>query len=510
MKKSRASGSSRQQSSSGNTDLLSFIPDIMVMLMELILDIFILFFKVIFKKISHREKINKNYLRLDQLKVSKVSTKKEELGFCINLKKPFLLNQLDMSKHTFIVGPPGWGKTNLINLLMENDLQRNRPIFFIDPKGTLEEIVMFKNLSRYYQRKLYIFSEHYPEHHTFNPLKNIDPSSAAGILMRAFTWSNEYYRDCCESALIDTIHKLIETKQIVSIPNIYHYIVQNYQSIDEVQGIITKLKRIILSQFGKLFEDRGQAKTISEIRQERACIYVGLSTMGYGETAKAIGKLFLSELMWHSYKISTEYADSHIPIKESISVYIDEAGAILNDDYIDLLSKCRGSGVQLCTAQQTLADLDAISPTLARRCFEESSNIFIQKQASDQEGNYLSKSIGTFLSEKKTIQTLDGDEGDRGTVRETYEYLVHPNLLKEIRVGQAILVQHNPKRIYLLNIRSARESEAFALKRKNVGPNRLEAKVSSQINRGSKLEQNSSTSFIVNRKRSQPRPGDRK
>jgi hypothetical protein len=240
--------------------------------------------------------------------------------------------------------------------------------------------------------------------------------------MRSFTWVNEYYKECCESALVESIQKIQLQKKVVSLPSILHHLVQHYSGVEEVQSIITKLKKIISSPFGKLFEDNGNAATINDIREERACLYVGLSTMGYGETAKAIGKLFISELMWHSYETGIKYADSHIPIHaKPLSVYIDEAGAILTDDYIDLLSKCRASGVQLCTAQQTIADLDAISPTLGRRCLEESSNIFIQKQAVDQDSLFLASMIGTYQSEKRTHMTDEGDQTSRGSVREAFE-----------------------------------------------------------------------------------------
>jgi conjugal transfer pilus assembly protein TraD len=445
-----------------NGSLLDIIPEIFLLLIEGLLDLLLFLLNQMAKKIFSGQFSSKsNHIKQKQLKVKKKSVQSRELGYCVNLKKPILFSQLDMSKHTFIVGPPGWGKTNLMNILMEKDLQQNKPLFFLDPKGTLEEITMFQNLCAYYGKKSYIFSEHSEKFHTFNPLRGRDPSSAASVIMRGFDWSNEYYRDCCESALLESISRLIQKKQIVSLPNVLADLKTHFSGIKDVQGIITKLSSIIYSPFGKLFEDNGEAKTMTEIRHEKACLYVGLSTMGYGNLARAIGRIFISELMNHAYQEGTRVRDSHESINNPISVYIDEAGAILTDDYIDLLSKCRASGVQLCTAQQTLADLDAISPTLSRRCLEESSNIFIQKQAVDQDCLTLASMIGTFLSEKKTKQIDDGYTTSKGSLRETFEYLVHPNVIKDIRVGQAILVQHNPKKIMLINIRDARTSDAF-------------------------------------------------
>ena len=52
-------------------------------------------------------------------------------------------------------------------------------------------------------------------------------------------------------------------------------------------------------------------------------------------------------------------------------------------------------------------------------------------------------------------------ESGRGSIREAYEYLCHPDILKSMNVGQALLLEHGPKSVVLLNIRNARDSKAF-------------------------------------------------
>jgi hypothetical protein len=102
-----------------------------------------------------------------------------------------------------------------------------------------------------------------------------------------------------------------------------------------------------------------------------------------------------------------------------------------------------------------MADLETLSEPLKRQIFENCNNIFIQKQISNQDAQFLSKAIGTYYTTKKTHMISEGEVEYRGSIRESQEYICHPNRLAEIRIGQCILLRHNPKDIDLINIRMA-------------------------------------------------------
>jgi type IV secretory pathway VirB4 component len=42
------------------------------------------------------------------------------------------LSEINFKNHTFIAGASGFGKTNLISILQEHSLRKNKPIIFID------------------------------------------------------------------------------------------------------------------------------------------------------------------------------------------------------------------------------------------------------------------------------------------------------------------------------------------------------------------------------------------
>jgi type IV secretory pathway TraG/TraD family ATPase VirD4 len=454
---------------------------------------FILVFlvKKFFLKTKKDQVIKKEFIDM-----TKQTTDSQDLGFSVGRNKPFKLADLDTKRHGLIIGASGWGKSNLIRILQENDLSLNRPLIFFDPKGSRDSIEEFISLCKKYDKKYYLFSEFHPDTNHFNPLKNLDVTQAVALIMRSFVWSEPYYQAKSEFALNDAIHHLKVKKIPITFKNIYTFLnkkevkkatkkekvknntvikkkkttkvsEENKENKDnqggkdnkDIQGLLANLSRIIHSTFGKLLEGQDNlSKTIEDVRKERACLYIGLSTQGYGDLAKSIGKIFLSELMAHSYNVGIRQDSENFSKDNPISVYFDELGSILIPDFIDLLSKCRSSGIEITSAIQCMADLETLSEPLKRQIFENCNNIFIQKQISNQDAQFLSKAIGTYYTTKKTHMILEGEIEDRGSIRESQEYICHPNRLSEIRIGQCILLRHNPKDIDLINIRMAPSS----------------------------------------------------
>ena len=69
-----------------------------------------------------------------------------------------------------------------------------------------------------------------------------------------------------------------------------------------------------------------------------------------------------------------------------------------------------------------------------------------------------------------------------GTVREANELLVHPDIIKNLRVGQCVLLRHNPTKLDLINLRSRKieivQEQEVA---KNNEPKKEEKKVIKEV-----------------------------
>ena len=150
---------------------------------------------------------------------------------------------------------------------------------------------------------------------------------------------------------------------------------------------------------------------------QQACLYIGLSTQGYGRTAIAIGRLLLGELLYNSYETLGKLDNPEGGLNNPISVYFDEFGSLVTLEFIELQNKCRGAGIELTMAVQTTADIDRVSPDLTRQIVENVGNLFILKQRLDTSASFFSENIGTITSKKHTYTTEDGETQSRGSVR---------------------------------------------------------------------------------------------
>ena len=150
-------------------------------------------------------------------------------------------------------------------------------------------------------------------------------------------------------------------------------------------------------------------------------------------------------------------------MEQSLGLFIDEAGSVLFPNFLDLVNKCRSSGINVYTAVQSYSDMKMVgnSETFMEQLCESYSSWFIQRQTNSDNAEKLASSIGTYLNQKTTSATENGSESGRGTMREGYEYFCHPDIIKGINIGQSILLTHGPKDIQLLNLRDARNSIAF-------------------------------------------------
>lgn len=409
------------------------------------------FIKWVFKKTFSKNLV---LVKIDRkaLNVKKTTDLEDSLGIDTKNRKDFLLDEIDFRRHSFIVGASGFGKTNLMSILQEHTLRKNKPIIFFDPKGDMEALNTFKEICERYKKPCYIFSEHYHDSISLNPVLEGTVNQVTDRIMRAFEWSEPYYRDASRRSLTKSLKILEASDQAFTLQAIFEEL-EKMESKENI-GLIAKIEAILESDFGKILNSDNEGLTLSKVREERACLYIGLSTQGYGETAMAVGKLFLGELLYNSYKTLSDEKDPKAGLKNPISVYFDEFGSLVTPEFIELQNKCRGAGIELTLAVQTASDIDRINSDLTKQIVENSGNLFILKQRLDESASFFANAIGTILSKKETLMMEDGELQNRGSIREVNELLVHPDIIKNLTIGQAVLLRQGPTRLNLINVRN--------------------------------------------------------
>ncbi|MCW5712332.1 type IV conjugative transfer system coupling protein TraD [Shinella sp.] len=101
-----------------------------------------------------------------------------------------------------------------------------------------------------------------------------------------------------------------------------------------------------------------------QIIRKRAVVYVGLDALSDAEVAAAVGNSMFSDLVsvaGHIYKFGI---DDGLPgadagIKVPINVHADEFNELMGDEFVPLVNKGGGAGLQVTAYTQTLSDIEA-------------------------------------------------------------------------------------------------------------------------------------------------------
>ena len=391
----------------------------------------------------------------------KTTVREDAIGYSVTNKRQVLGSDLNKSAHTAIAGASGSGKTVLLDALMFEDMRQGKPVVYIDPKGDAGTMNNFIRMCKFTGREFAIFSENYHGEAAcaLNPVKDGTPSNIADRIHHAFTWTEEYYAQLCREALETAIDGVIFKKKIPTLENIHQELV-NISKPDslgslykekDVRGLISRLQKLRTSDFGDKLKGK-EALSFKDIRESKKCVYIGLSVLGYAEVARSLGRIILGDMAYCAYQIYKQ-GDSGLARKSSMGITIDELSAVITEEFIEILNKARGAGMEITFAFQSPSDLSKLDKHLCLQILENASNWFIFKQRLEEGSKIFSQAMGTLESTKQTVRIEDGEEQALGSQRRVEEFIVHPNIIKNLNVGQCILLRHFPTRIDLLNIK---------------------------------------------------------
>lgn len=411
-----------------------------------------------------------NYSRTPKVtKIEKKDFKKKKeiiefdaIGYSMTRRRNILGTEIDKSKHSLVVGSSGTGKTSVLETLMFNDMREGKSVVYLDPKADNATLERFIDLCRLNGKEYLIFSEHYNKDGKIriNPVMEGSVNHIVDRVFKSFNWSEEFYANKCQQALKKVVKSLKGKRQEVSLKSIYDEILLLCESKEkeeklnrsEIEGLITKLDNIVDSDFGDIICGDG-AYSFSKLRAEGKCVYIGLSVLGYSETARAIERIILGDIAYSVYNTYRSIDPRSTANLKPLGLYIDELSAIISDEFIEILNKCRGAKLEITSAFQTSDDLNKIDPNLCQQVFENTLNWFVMKQRMDDAAKMISFAIGTNTGEKKTRRVDNDQDQGSGSVRDVEELIVHPNVIKDLNVGQCILFRQQPTQLDAMNMK---------------------------------------------------------
>jgi hypothetical protein len=394
------------------------------------------------------------------------------------------LTEDQLNHHVHIVGASGFGKSVLLSHVIQNRIASGSGLLFVDLKADFETIRQVASNAKASGRMndLYIFSCGNPEiSSSYNVLSQGTANQLKDRIMGALNWSEEFYKNEASSFLLKllrgltylrdqggaavdlaTVLKCTESPRpieamIERLPKSELELTSQLEDLvsslgkpekyKALQGLRSQLEALVYSDIGHLLTANADGIDLFEAIAKKKIVYVLLDSRTYGESARALGKLILQDLKAASARI-----DNEIPraARTPFTVVVDEFSDLATEEFLGFLDRARSSKIGVVVAHQEIADLSRISPEFSHRLMNSTSTLFAFLQKVPQTSDLIASISGTKTTTKITEQAqsnwLFGDEKTgMKSIREVDEFVIHPNTVRSLAVGECVMVTKYPK-----------------------------------------------------------------
>lgn len=212
----------------------------------------------------------------------------------------------------------------------------------------------------------------------------------------------------------------------------------------DIESLIAEIQNITHSEIGHLFDynDSDKILTLASALNEKAVVYFCLQPLAFPAYASTLGKLVINDLK------SLVASQLKQQIKTNMLTFFDEFSVFAGDQVINLINQGRGAGVHAILATQSLSDIEIKGgKALLGQVLNNCNNYIIQRQNYPADAEMLASIIGTKDDFVITSQIATKGSTGAGSVRETKQFVVHPDEIKKLRRGQAVLANKNSGKI---------------------------------------------------------------
>lgn len=370
--------------------------------------------------------------------------------------KPVMLKDSDANLHTLAIGTTGSGKTTALANFVESSIIRRWPLFYVDGKGDLAFAKSIEQFAKARNVPFYLFSM-VGESVKYNPISFGGFTSKKDRIIELREWSEDHYRKLAEGYL-QTVFKILERANInvnlctlaryLELPALYQlvrelkdqYLKAEIDALEnkrkDIESLIAEIQNIANSEIGHLFDcNVDNVLTLEKALNENAIVYFCLQPLAFPAYASTLGKLIINDLK------SLIAAQLKNQIKKNIFTIFDEFSVFAGDQIINLINQGRGAGVHAILATQSLSDIERKGgKELLGQVLNNTNNYIIQRQNYPEDAQTLAAIIGTQDQFTITSQIAPKGKTGAGSIRETKEFIIHPDKIKRLARGEAIFV----------------------------------------------------------------------
>lgn len=412
-----------------------------------------------------------------------------DAAVCIGRAQKFLrpkewITEKQLNHHVHIVGASGFGKTVLISHILRSRIEGGRGCLFIDQKGDRETIEQFTSYVRAAGRlsdlKVFSLALH-DNSSSYNLLNNGSATELRDRIMGSLIWSEEYYKNQSAGFLMHLLAGLCWLRDNRSLKIDIELIVRCLKDVDYIagltkqipyeldrvrmrleeahsflssndnfkslQGLRVQLESIAYSDFGDRVLWSENAIDLFEAVRAGKIVFMFLDTRRFGETARAVGRFIIQDLKAVSARIDSEITASD---RRPFTVIIDEFSDLADEEFVGFLDRARSSRIGIVVAHQEISDLDRISPQFCGRLMGNTATLFafLQKRPESAElicgiaGTRRVKEVTQQFDSKMLIRIPTGMQSEK----EVDEFIIHPNVVKSLGVGECVVVSKYPRK----------------------------------------------------------------
>lgn len=302
----------------------------------------------------------------------------------------FGVKDSDRTKHIYLIGKSGMGKSTLLENLAVQDIQNGNGLCFIDPHGSAVDTFLDYIPEDRIDDVVYFAPFDFEHPVAFNVMEDVAPdkrSLVAQGLLSSFKkiWGEETFSDRMEHIVSNTLLALLEypgstmlsiSRMFVDIPfqkkvvaNITDPIVKQFWTQEYASWSDTYRRdaySAVLNKIGQFTSNPvirnivGQPKSSFDIRQcmdEKKILLVNLSIGQVGESnANLLGSMLTTKVFLAGMS-RADLTKPQLAAAPNFYLYIDEFQNLANDSFADILSQSRKYKLNLTLAHQYIEQM---------------------------------------------------------------------------------------------------------------------------------------------------------
>lgn len=393
-------------------------------------------------------------------------------------KKIFINNDV---KHIFICGTTGSGKTVTLSNFIESVFKYDYPSLIVDGKGDINEgsildyINKFKKI--YPNKKVYVIDLNNPETcDRYNPFYQKNPTIIKDMLIGMTDWSEEHYKVNASRYIQKVIYLMQKNNIEITLESVIKHLsllyftdlslrlqkekiiskeehlenVKNAENMAKIiEGAMARFALLVESDIGSIFKTSKNSIDIPSALNENAIILFILNPLIYPETSPLFGRLITIDAKQGVSSLFHKQFERIFYIFDEISIYA-------SNELLLLVNLSRSANITSILATQSLSDLDSVSESFRKQVIESCNNYIVMRQNEPTNAEIWANTIGTRKSAEVTYQIKNSyqttDTTGLGSFKISRVYLYHPDIIKSLKMGEAIYISKDNNIHYKVKI----------------------------------------------------------